>query len=404
MIRKNQTAWMYLKEMNRALCVLLFLAGIPHAFAQYADWKHSGSIYILTTPEGADLPASACVKNFPSLVRLHRDHFRFSRAEEGGSDIRFSGGGQPLSYEIEEWDKEAGAASIWVRIPSIRGNDRQEIKIHWGKAGSPNASDGKAVFNASNGYIGVWQLDSDVRDVVGRLESEDKGTTKAEGVIGGARHFPGKMGVFCGKDIKTLPSGGAPHSTQAWFQPETSNGRIVAWGNEKGQGKVTMSYRSPPRIRMDCYFSNGDVRAEIPGRAKGWTRAAHTFEEGQAILYINGEKRGAGNPRHTQLAIERPARMWIGGWYAIALQLDQPVVWKDSLVNEFRLDGAKGKVTSGDVSGNVLTLKLKEPSRAGKITYLDETAWSQDRLLVGKNGIAALTFCNVPVLDERKTK
>ena len=89
---------------------------------------------------------------------------------------------------------------------------------------------------------------------------------------------------------------------------------------------------------------------------------------------------------------------------AIALEFDQPVVWKDSLVSEFRLDGAKGKVASGVVSGNVLTLKLKEPIQARKITYLDEMAWSQDRLLVGKNGIAALTFCNVPVLDERETK
>ena len=315
MIRRNQTAWVYVKGMNRALCVLLLLTGTIKASAPYADWNHTGSIYILTTPEGANLAASASVQNFPLLVRLHRDHFRFSEAEQGGSDIRFSAGGKPLAYEIEQWDQEVGAASIWVRIPSIRGNDRQEIKIHWGKACSPSDSDGKAVFNASNGYIGVWHLGSEVRDVVGRLASEDKGTTQAEGMIGGARHFPGKMGVFCGEDIQTLPSGGAPHSTQAWFRSETSNGRIVAWGNEKGQGKVAMSYRSPPRIRMDCYFSNGDVRAEIPNRAKSWTHAVHTFEDGQAIMYINGEKRGEGDPRHTQLAIERPGRMWIGGWY-----------------------------------------------------------------------------------------
>ena len=52
----------------------------------------------------------------------------------------------------------------------------------------------------------------------------------------------------------------------------------------------------------------------------------------------------------------------------------------------------------------MLTLKLKEPVQADKITYLDEMAWSQDRLLMGKNGIAALTFCNVPISDERKRK
>lgn len=292
-----------------------FLSVVSSVSAQYADWQHSGSIYILTTLDGADLPASASVKDFPLLVRLHHDHFPFSEAEEGGNDLRFSAGEEPLSYEIETWDKEAGEASIWVRVPSIRGNDRQEIKIYWGNADAPSASDGQAVFNASNGYIGVWHLNRDVQDGVGNLDSEDKGTTQTKGMVGGARHFPGKKGVFCGEDIRTLPTGGAPHSTQAWFRPDTSNGRIVCWGNEARAGKVTMCYRSPPRIRMDCYFSNGNVRAEIPERTKGWTHAVHTFEDGKSLLYINGQKRGEGSPAHTPLAIERPARMWIGGWY-----------------------------------------------------------------------------------------
>jgi hypothetical protein len=89
---------------------------------------------------------------------------------------------------------------------------------------------------------------------------------------------------------------------------------------------------------------------------------------------------------------------------AIVLEFDQPVVWNDSLVSEFLLDAEPGKIASGVVSGNQLTLKLKEPMQAAKITYLDERAWSQDRLLVGKNGIAALTFCNVLISDERKRK
>jgi hypothetical protein len=53
------------------------------------------------------------------------------------------------------------------------------------------------------------------------------------------------------------------------------------------------------------------------------------------------------------------------------------------------------------VVGNVVALKLKEASAARKITYLKETDWSQDRLLWGENGIAALTFCNVPILENK---
>jgi hypothetical protein len=85
---------------------------------------------------------------------------------------------------------------------------------------------------------------------------------------------------------------------------------------------------------------------------------------------------------------------------AIALQFDQPVVWDDSLANQFYLDGAKDKVANGSVSGNVVTLKLAAASTAQRITYLDSKSWSQEHLLCG-NGIAALTFCEVPILPSK---
>jgi len=81
----------------------------------------------------------------------------------------------------------------------------------------------------------------------------------------------------------------------------------------------------------------------------------------------------------------------------IALEFDQNMVWTNSLTSEFYLDGVENKVASGAVTGNVITLKLTEPSSTQKITYLDSKSWSQDRLLYGENGIAALTFCDVPI-------
>jgi hypothetical protein len=84
----------------------------------------------------------------------------------------------------------------------------------------------------------------------------------------------------------------------------------------------------------------------------------------------------------------------------ITLTFDQPVAWDDKLASQFYLDGEKGKIASGTVAGAVLTLKLKEPSKAAKITYLKEIEWNQDTLLTGTNGLAALTFCNVPLAEK----
>jgi hypothetical protein len=83
---------------------------------------------------------------------------------------------------------------------------------------------------------------------------------------------------------------------------------------------------------------------------------------------------------------------------AIALEFDQPVIWKESLISQFYLDGGEGKIASGAVSGNLLTLKLKSPYPAKTISYLLERKWSQNNLLFGKNGIAALTFYQVPIV------
>jgi hypothetical protein len=43
---------------------------------------------------------------------------------------------------------------------------------------------------------------------------------------------------------------------------------------------------------------------------------------------------------------------------------------------------------------------LKNGSQAKKIMYLDSKAWNGKNLLLGANGIAALTFCDVPVLSK----
>jgi len=56
----------------------------------YSTWKQSGSLFVLTTPEGADLPASASLDGFPLLVRLDRDSIDFQQARPNGEDVRFS--------------------------------------------------------------------------------------------------------------------------------------------------------------------------------------------------------------------------------------------------------------------------------------------------------------------------
>jgi hypothetical protein len=81
----------------------------------------------------------------------------------------------------------------------------------------------------------------------------------------------------------------------------------------------------------------------------------------------------------------------------IALEFDQPMVWNHAQISQFYVDGKEGKVASGAVSGNVVRLKLAAAATAKTITYLVDRTWDPKNLLYGKNGIAALTFCEVPL-------
>ncbi|MCF7733604.1 MAG: DUF2341 domain-containing protein [Akkermansiaceae bacterium] len=287
------------------------------AAAQYPGWQHSGSMFILTTPEGADLPESAAVKDFPLLVRLNKEAFDFTQTKAGGQDIRFSADGKPLAYQIEEWDAAAGEASIWVRIPLIKGNARQEIKMHWGKADAASESKGEAVFNESNGYLCVMHLsdpENPVKDEVGSISPTNSGAIAADGMIGRAMRFNVQKGVNCGETITTLPTDASDHTSEAWIKAEGSNAIALAWGNEYWVGKVTMRVASPPHIGMECYFSGADVKSgKIP--MSQWIHVVHAYKKGDSRIYVNGKLDGTSITESGPLDIKSPARMYLGGWH-----------------------------------------------------------------------------------------
>ncbi|MFN5320794.1 MAG: DUF2341 domain-containing protein [Planctomycetota bacterium] len=298
---------------NTLWCFLLLVGLIPASSAvacQNETKARSASFYLLTTPEGADLPAVGELKDFPLLVRLNRETFDFAAARLDGSDLRFySAEGQPLAHQVEAWDAAEGTAVIWVRVPLVRGNERQELKLVWGQEAPAAPS---AVFDATNGFASVWHLGPEVRDEVGTLEMKDVATKLVEGVIGKARQLDGGQGWFGGEQIPDYPFAGQPHSTSAWFRPERSNCTLIGWGNEGGGrgSKVRMQLRSPPHLHIDSDFS--DVDAPEPVALGQWHHVVHTYADGEGKIYLDGKLAGRDTPR---LDIKSPARLWLGGWY-----------------------------------------------------------------------------------------
>ena len=129
-------------QTPRLALALVLVLGCAHA--QYAGWLHSGSLWVLTDAGGAALPATASEAGFPLLVRLDRDWFDFRQAQAHGEDIRCAtAAGAPVPYQIEEWDAARGTASVWVRLPSLRGQTRQELRLCWGRPDAVSESSGR---------------------------------------------------------------------------------------------------------------------------------------------------------------------------------------------------------------------------------------------------------------------
>lgn len=320
------------KHMIVGLAVFLTL--VETASAQYADWLHSGSIYVLTTPEGANLPATASEDGFPLLVRLDKEWFNFSQAKAKGDDLRFStSSGEPLSYQVEEWNAERGTASIWVRLPTVKGNERQEIKLYWGKADATSESNGAAVFNADNGYASVLHMNEALKDELGTVTPVDAGTTPATGIVGQSRHFvPGK-GINCGDKITSYPYSDSPFTSEAWFRAEATDATILYWGRyatryngKTGDGnEVAINIGSPPSLSWASDGPGGVAAGTAPVMGR-WNHVAATYEDGTSRIYVNGKLAGS-NFHRAAMSIVKDIGMCIGGMrggnYHFAGEIDE---------------------------------------------------------------------------------
>ena len=258
----------------RSTFILVFAGFLSQASAQYDDWKHSGSMYLVTDSAGADLPVSAVEKNFPLLVRLNQEYFDFSQAKPQGEDVRFSSKGKPLAYQIERWNAEEGEADIWVRIPTIKGKDQQAIKMHWGNEKVSSESNGEQVFRTTEGFAAVWHLGDNLEDATSNnldgVNRPDKPTVNTTGIIGDAQEFGVNQilvirppGAKPGRRVTCMPSGNADRTMSAWVNPTSFEGRnwaqasIGGWGEpERGQkpnmglSYFTMTGRGQPRFHL----------------------------------------------------------------------------------------------------------------------------------------------------------
>jgi hypothetical protein len=259
------------------------------------SWRYARTLSLNTAASGADVPGN--VGNFPVLIRLRDSVFDFSQARPDGADIRFAKKDTTLlPFEIERWDPVHGTAAMWVLFDSVRGGDGdQSFFMFWGNPNVQNASNGAAVFKASNGFIGVWHLDTLLTDATGNLhDGRNCGAADATGIIGAAKRFDGQDSIT----VAGLLGEPASVTLSGWVKTDTtiaSGQEIVSIGDaaliradETVNGYGTGGYAHRYTVKGDTSFTK--VTSGLNIAKTGWRFVAFTFDNvNQAhTLYIDG--------------------------------------------------------------------------------------------------------------------
>ena len=289
--------------------------------SSYQSWTYSGSLFILTDASGANLPPSVSESNFPLLIRFNASNFPFAQAASDGSDIRFSTpAGIALPYEIEHWDSVSGNAAVWVKIPTIAGNARQEVVMFWGKAGVSSESNGPAVFSSTNSYCAVLHLNGNVLDATGSISPVNGGATSSTAVIGSTAMNLSTGDITTATDITNFPSGNNPASTsQIWLRARsiTNWSMPLAWGNKDAYGwntwKMQIGFWGSPTVLPSYLSCRGP--AVLAGttnlEADQWYHLVYTKSGGTASLYINGVL-NATNTSGSNMSLNNPQALSLG--------------------------------------------------------------------------------------------
>ncbi len=268
-----------------------------------------------------------------------------------------------------------------------------------------------------NGAVGGTRIDLHLRNelnqedsstIYGRLLTRMKAAKLTHGIRAVLWHQgeqdQGREGPYSGDfDYKWYQQNFATMSG-AWKQnyPNLSNYYIfqiwpAACGDTSANDMLRETQRTLPRM-----FSNMRIMSTlgiIPGSGCHYNLAGYQFMADLISPLVQQDFYGRNSSEVLTAPDLKNAYFTSAARTEIALEFSQNMAWNAGIPSLIFLDGLSGKVASGSASGTIVKLQLAAASTASTITYVMGSTWgsAQANLLYGSNGIAALTFAQVPL-------
>ena len=282
--------------MKRLLSVLLlfFLIAPLSASAWWnEDWTERRKVLLDTTPAGADLAES--LSNVPLLVRLHTGNFVFAEAKPDGADLRFvtADDKTPLKHHVEKFDSLNELALVWVQLPKLPANSKQEyVWLYYGNEKAPAADDAKGSFDvAQTAVFHFAEADGQFADSTANAFKPATANVQpdAAGFINGAALFTGAGMTLDAHPALALATSGEL-TVSAWLRPDGPQTQAVLYSQTQDGKAVQLEIEGTTLVARigATRLAGGTLEAGI------WRHVALTVGAGKTALFVDGVEVAAG--------------------------------------------------------------------------------------------------------------
>jgi biopolymer transport protein ExbB len=255
------------------------------------QWTLRKKITIDTGASGAGI--SEPIGTTPVLVRLHVGNFRFGSAKEDGGDLRFvaSDDKTPLKFHVEKFDSLLGEALLWVSVPDLRPGTKTDLWLYFGNPKAPAATDAKGTYDADTLLVYHFaERGTPAQDASAWANSAQSVVPVDDGsIIGQGARFDGQTTLTLpGSPSLVVPDGGSL-TWSAWVKMAAPQPRAVLYSRHEGANSLLIGLENGvPFVELTNSGSVQHSGEAAPIAAESWHHLAVTADNGQVILYVDG--------------------------------------------------------------------------------------------------------------------
>ena len=270
---------------------LAVLATAPASAWWNDNWSLRKKITIDTSQSGAAIndPVGA----MPVLVRLHAGNFRFSEANENGSDLVFVSGDDktPLKHHVEKYDSLLNEALVWVRVPEIKPGDKADIWLYYKNPKAQSSADAKGTYDANTLLVYHFaEKGAPPQDSSSWASHASTSGQPSEGaIIGTGLRLDGVATITLPASPALAIAAAGDFTWSAWINPDGLQRNAAIYSRHEGQNALVIGIDDGApffEVSVNGVTQRSALGAPIaPG---GWHHVAVSAGPGLATIYLDG--------------------------------------------------------------------------------------------------------------------